>query len=250
MISVRIMRQALLWFGLSLTLWLSGCSVLGFEPDPVAPLAEESAPVIKLPPLISDAKSARTAYVAEGNGRLYMCALDGSNNLTNCSVTGTTEQGIKPAWLPNYITFDTQNGIDYAYVVSAQNIFVCNLAADKNLINCHTTGSVDQYSSTVKWLPTNIRFAAEIAATYAYVTGVSTVYRCGLDSQGGLTGCHATGTGKAKNPMHWLPNGIALNRSGQSTYAYVTSSNRLYQWTAMPIWAPVLKPEPTVPKQQ
>ncbi len=223
----QIIRFVLI--SLLLTFFIQGCSL--FNPPPVEPIPDLPKPTPKLPPLQLEAQSAGTAYIAEGNGSLYLCNVDAANKLTNCKTTGKTEDGVKPSWLPNYVTFNTKNGITSAYVVSAESIYVCAIAADKNLINCRNTGSVDKYNDMVKWLPTNLSFNNESAVnTYAYVAGVSAVYRCNISDNGSLTSCVATGKSLGKKKaMHWLPNGIAFNRMGQSTYAYVAASSKLFQ---------------------
>lgn len=221
----QIIRFALI----SLAFFIQGCSL--FNPAPVEPVPDLPKPAPKLPPLQLDAHSAGVAYIADGNGSLYLCNVDITNKLTNCKTTGKTEDGLKLSWLPNYVTFNTKNGITSAYVVSAESIYICGIAADKNLINCRNTGSVDKYNDMVKWLPTNLSFNNESAInTYAYVAGVTTVYRCNISDNGSLTSCAATGKSLGKKvAMHWLPNGIAFNRMGQNTYAYVAASSKLFQ---------------------
>ena len=209
--------------------FFGGCSL--FNPPPVEPVTDLAKPIPKLAALQLETQSATVAYIADGNGSLYLCAVNTTNKLINCKTTGKTEDGVKPNWLPNYVTFNTKNGITSAYVVSAESIYICGIAADKNLINCRNTGSVDKYNDMLKWLPTNLSFNNESAInTYAYVAGVSTVYQCNIGDNGSLTNCIGTGKSAGKKmAMHWLPNGIAFNRMGQSTYAYVAASSKLFQ---------------------
>ncbi len=207
---------------------LAGCGIL--NPPQPAPVVESSPPVVVKPPALKlDTQSANAAYVAEGNGRLYLCTIDSTNKLTRCNLTGTTEYGAKISWLPNNVMINAVNGVSYAYIISAEDIFICSIAQDKNLTNCHSTGSSNKLGEPLKWLPTDIEFQSEGPIDVAYITGVRTVYKCSVDSNGGLVNCDSTGNAKPLKPMHWLPNGLAINRIGSNTYAYIAASNLVYE---------------------
>ena len=209
-----------------LPMFLSGCAFFDTAQVPVPAPAVVAPVVIEAPS--PDAHQARYAYVAEGNGRLFQCTLAQDNRLVNCSATGLTQQNSSPGWLPDSVEFHTINGVKYAYIASNSGIFICNVNPSNGLSNCHTTG-IDTNQRWMEWLPTDLKINSESQVSYAYITGVKSIYQCRISGDGSLNKCVATGSNQINKPMTWVTNGIAFHQVNGRKYAYVAGSRRLYQ---------------------
>lgn len=213
--------------------------------------SKQSIPAVKLPaaPLsdLVETHNAQIAYIAEGNGKLYLCHVESRNNqLSGCSVTGFESDGainnsvanfvansaVNSAdnsvveWSPEDIEFYTINGIKYAYIASNTTIFMCTVFGN-NLVNCHSTGN--NYTRELNWLPNGLKFINESGITYAYVTAFKAVYKCGLENDGNLKDCKVTGTSLLNKPIKWLPNSITFKQINGHEYAYIAASKGLFQ---------------------
>ena len=207
---------------------LAGCSMLG-EPAPVASTITNNSIQQAVPATREETHRARLAYIAEGNGRLFMCNIE-STHLVNCMITGSTSESVPPSWLPDDVAFySTANNINYAYVTSNASIFACGLAND-SLVNCHTTGS-GANQNHMEWLPTELKLVTESEVTWAFIAGVKNIYRCRIGNNGDLNDCAVTGTSDSGKVMNWLPNGITFNRLNTQDYAYIAASRQLYRCT-------------------
>lgn len=206
---------------------LSGCGIFSEDQVPVpAPVQAPFRPLVQEPSL--ETHNAKLAYVAEGNGKILLCNIESDSQLSGCTETGTANDGNVPTWIPDNVAFHTYNGVTHAYVASNTSVFVCDIATNNSLVNCRTTGNLSN-NTPVSWLPTELKFNIESGVTYAYVTGVKTVYHCSIMGDGSLGDCALTGSGAANKPMSWLPNGIDFNKINGHDYAYVSVSKYLFQ---------------------
>ncbi len=230
------MRVIYKFIYLGIIVCLSSCSMMDAEQVPVpVPQPVASAVVVSPAPAASTPNShnARAAYVAEGNGRLYLCSIANDNKLVNCAITGMTTKNTAPAWLPDSVALHTINGSKYAYIASNSSVFICSIAADNELTNCHTTGS-DGNRRDMEWLPTDLKINSKGSVPYAYITGVKGVYQCAIASDGSLNKCVSTGFSVLHKPMIWVTNAINFNQLNGHTYAYIAGSKRLYQCDLAP----------------
>lgn len=203
--------------------FLGGCALFDTEQVPVpAP-----APIVKPVVPSIDTHQGKLAYIAEGNGHLYICSIASDNKLINCATTGSTRESTAPSWLPDNIAFHTIGQTKIAYVASNSNVFICNVSATNGLVDCHITG-YDMNQRTMEWLPTDLKLHSESMGTFAYVTGVKSVYMCAIANDGSLVKCNSTGFSLAHRPMNWVTNGITFNQVNGHSYAYVAGSKRLY----------------------
>lgn len=207
-------------------IFLSSCSMFANEPT-----YSLQQPLIKTESIVAmplATYNARLAYIAEGNGGLFLCMVESNSQLSRCKITGVTTGGSIPKWLPNNIAFHKINGVEYAYVASNASVFMCNVNLDNNLSNCHTTGSQTN-NEELNWLPTELKFAVIGNTTYAYITAVKRVYLCKINSDGNLSNCVTTGSNVMQQVMFWLPNGITFNRLNGHSYAYIAGAKNLFQ---------------------
>ncbi len=215
--------------GLIISFYLTGCSIL-FEPTALNITPVESKPMeaeSSISNKLTDMHNAKLAYIAEGNGHVFICSIESTNQLVDCKTTGYTANGSIVNWLPDDVAFNTINNINYAYIVSNEDIFICTLVANA-LTNCHTTGKTAAQNE-VEWLPNSIKFINESEAAQAYITGFKTVYHCMVGSDGNLNNCRLTGINTTLKELNWLPNGISVQQINKHDYAYIASSKSLFQ---------------------
>lgn len=230
MITYRLKYIMYIWIiGLIISFYLTGCGVLSDPVAPNVPSAESHAMEV-LPSILNnltDMHNAKFAYIAEGNGHVFICSIESTNQLGDCKTTGSSANGSMVNWLPDDVAFYTMNNINYAYVVSNDEIFICSLVANA-LANCHTTGKTATQNE-VEWLPNSIKFINESGITYAYISGFKTVYHCMVGGDGNLNDCQATGVDVDLKELNWLPNIISFQQISGHDYAYIASSKSIFQ---------------------
>lgn len=97
----------------------------------------------------------------------------------------------EPEWDPQYVTFASVNGIQYAYIASNNglngNVFKCSLYTNGTFNTCKIT------LPSKFWLPTSIAFTYFSGTQYAYVTDLNSgLYQCSLNPNGTLKTCKST----------------------------------------------------------
>jgi hypothetical protein len=165
----------------------------------------------------SSESNTANAYVTAVKS-VYQCSVAKNGDLVNCVTTGYGVSHQNMIWVANSITFHPLESANYAYIADATRLYQCEVGLNKDLINCHPTGT-DSTSSRIKWHPHSISFSRDAGGYYAYVSDPSKMYECNVDTNGGIKNCNASGL--YKNDSHWLPNDIVFNQVGNIKYAYV-----------------------------
>lgn len=142
-------------------------------------------------------------YVLNGAGYVSKCSLDGSGNLTTCSITANGLTGI-----PSSITFNSLRNV--AYIASqggAGRIDKCSIAASGDLVGCVPTGGGGAQSA----------IALNSAQTFAYTTRLNgNVTTCAIDILGNLVNCSDTLSGST------FLSDITINPAGNFAYIVAT----------------------------
>ncbi|AUR52736.1 DUF1554 domain-containing protein [Aquella oligotrophica] len=178
------------------------------------------------------------AYIAAYDGGPYQCTINNNDgSLNNCNRTPSSGvsswklSGITFSTVANYSTTPPVN-IQYAYLGDAFNkkVYKCTVGNNGNLSACGDTPSSD---APANWQPNGIAIAVSTNGTKsAYVAGGNEgkLYICTVDendnADGSLSNCQATPT---DNPPVWTPWNIFFTTINSINYAYVASSNGVYQ---------------------
>ncbi len=141
-----------------------------------------------------DAATAQIVYIVDsGNQAVYYCSIDGTNPSTGAlSCTETSSTGLTSPWS---IAIGTVSGVQYAYVMQT------GVDPSDNIVRCsiNNNGSVGDLSGCLSvgtnlfggagGSPFQIAFATVSQTQYAYVANGSTIFKCGLNTDGTFSSC-------------------------------------------------------------
>lgn len=176
------------------------------------------------------------AYVTdEGGSEVYRCSLNSDGTFT--SSTCSTTPASNPFSSPTGIAFATVNGTQYAYVADFGNaeVYRCSLNSDGTFENgsCSATPSSGAPWTAGFGTAYDIAFTTVNGTQYAYVAdnqhGASStgfVWKCSVDSDGGLSSCVNTLAGGVGTS----PASVDFTTVDGTQRAYVgqTNSQNLY----------------------
>lgn len=165
------------------------------------------------------------------NNNIQQCSINADGTFGTCSTTTMTYNN---SGTPTAITqmkalaFNTAgNGTTYAYIPAESitlgtGLWQCSFASGA-FSNCSQTGTFGLFQLGAA---SNIQFATVGSAVFAYVLDQTNkhVFYCGVNNDGTLGTCTATGSGVGTDGT-WVPVNIAFNTAGDGNqYAYVTDS--------------------------
>ena len=165
------------------------------------------------------------AYVADYNGNIYRCNVNGNTGaLFSCVVSNPSSGVDTTSWSPYNIVFNNSSGTFYAYISDYKSgIYQCGV----NTINGALTTCTSTPFGTPLWTnPTGIAFNNTNGTLYSYVSDFAGAeYQCGV-SYGFLTSCIAT---PASGAPAWNPyTSLTFYALSSGTYAYLTDYTQIY----------------------
>ncbi|MCX8515127.1 MAG: hypothetical protein ORN24_06115 [Burkholderiales bacterium] len=117
---------------------------------------------------------------------------------------------------------------NYAFITDGNaKLFKCEIASDKQLINCAIVGK-DAAGQAMQWSPNDIEFSTVNQQPIAYIVGTNNVYKCELVDYA-LVNCHATGFNAQDQLMNWVPFDLKIIKFNQQMYAYIATLGNIYR---------------------